>query len=738
MSSKILCKNVPTYFFIITYRLLNLQKFREIGGIFNDQKNNNMKIKHLVIMSAIVATLASCSESNPFLRDYTTYRQTPPFAEVKVEHFKPAFLEGIKQQEAEIEAIVNNPEEPTFENTVEALEKSGEILGKVMAVFSVYTNSEMTDELMAVEAELMPILSEHYSNISLNEKYFARVKALYDNRQNLGLNGEQMRMLEESYEGFVNSGATLQGADRDKCRELSARLSQLTMTFGQNALKATNAYNKHITDIKELEGMPQGELDKAASKAKKEGLDGWVFDLSTPSYLGVLTYCKNRELRKEMYLANNSRAVGGEFDNTSVIKDIVNTRLEMAKLFGYKNYAEYSLKDKMAKNSENVYKMLDQLREAYFEPNVKEHKAVQDYINRTEAEPFVLAPWDWSYYSNKLQTELFDINDEILRPYFELDKVKQGVFGLANKLYGIRLEKNDQIQVWNDEVEAFEVFDKDGSFIGVLYTDFFPRDSKRAGAWMSDIVSQCNIQGQRRYPFITLTTNFSPATEDKPALLTFDEVTTFLHEFGHCLHGLLSNVSYPSLAGTNVARDFVELPSQLMENWAYEKEFLSEFAYHYQTNELIPMQLIQKIKDAGNFNVARNCCRQLSFGYLDMAYHTITEPFAADVVNFEKEAWKSTVSLPMPDGCCMSTSFTHLFSGGYAAGYYSYKWSEILALDAYDYYTERAVFDTERAASFRENILSKGNTKDPQVLYRQFRGQDASINAMLRHNGIIK
>ena len=697
-----------------------------------------MKIKHLLIMSSIIATLASCGESNPFLREYTTYRETPPFEEVKTEHFKPAFLEGFKQQNAEIEAIVNNPEAPTFENTIVAFEETGEILSKVSAVFYTYTNSEMTDELMAVEGELMPLISEHYSNITLNEKLFARVKAVYEQRNELGLNAEQLRLVEESYDSFLNSGATLQGEEREKYRELRAKLSQLTMTFGQNALKATNAFSKHVTKIEDLAGMPEGELAKAAAKAQKKGLEGWVFDLSAPSYSGVLTYCDNRALREEMYRAYNLRAVGGEFDNTSVIKEIVNTRLALANLFGYKDYASYSLKDKMAKNSENVYNMLDQLREAYFGVNVKEHEAIQQFINKNEAKPFKLEAWDWSYYSNKLQTELFDINDEILRPYFELEKVKAGVFGLANKLYGIRFEKCDKIQVWNDEVDAYEVFDEKGNFIAIVYTDFFPRDSKRAGAWMNDIKPQSNINGKREYPFITLTMNFSPATADKPALLTFDEVTTFLHEFGHGLHGLLSDVTYPSLAGTSVARDFVELPSQIMENWAFEKEFLSEFAFHYESNELIPMELVQKIVDAGNFNVARNCCRQLSFGYLDMAYHTITEPFNADVVAFEKEAWKTTVSLPSPEGCCMSTAFTHLFSGGYAAGYYSYKWSEILALDAYDYYTERAIFDTERAASFRENVLSKGNTKDPQELYRQFRGQDASIDAMLRHNGIIK
>ena len=694
------------------------------------------KIKPILLMSILVAGLTACSEKNPLLENYQTWRDTPPFAEVKTCHLVPAYEEAIRRHDQEIQAIVAQTEAPDFANTNEALELSGKLISRIDAVFGTLTNNEMDDELMAAEEKITLMLSEHFNAITLNEGLFDRVRQVYEKRHDLGLNAEQLRLTEETYEDFLERGATLQGADREKYRSLSTRLDNLTMTFGQNSLKATHAFSRVFTDKEELSGLPDDEMAIAAEKARKQGKEGWLFDLTAPSYGAIMKYADRRDLRQQFYMAYNQRAVGGEFDNLQVIKDIVNTRMEIGQLMGYPDYASYALRRKMAGKVENVYQMLDQLRAAYRPVAVKEHQAIQEFINQTEPKPFKLEPWDWSYYSNKLKTKLFDLNDEMLKPYFELEHVKKGVFGLATRLYGITFVKNPDIQVWNKDVDAYEVFDENGDFMAVIYTDFFPRESKRSGAWMNDIKAQSNVNGQREYPFVTLSMNFTLPTADKPSLLTFDEVTTFLHEFGHGLHGMLSNVTYASLAGTNVDRDFVEMPSQIMENWAYEKEFLDSVAIHYQTGEPIPMELIGKVRDAGNFNVGRDCCRQLSFGYLDMAYHTIHEPLQGDVAAFEREAWKSVDLLPMPVSCCMSPTFTHLFSGGYAAGYYCYKWSEILAFDAYDHYTEHAVFDRERAASFRENILSKGNTKPAAELYEAYRGQPATIDAMLRHNGI--
>lgn len=694
------------------------------------------KIKPILLMSILVAGLTACSEKNPLLENYQTWRDTPPFAEVKTCHLVPAYEEAIRRHDQEIQAIVAQTEAPDFANTIEALELSGKLISRIDAVFGTLTNNEMDDELMAAEEKITLMLSEHFNAITLNEGLFDRVRQVYEKRHDLGLNAEQLRLTEETYEDFLERGATLQGADREKYRSLSTRLDNLTMTFGQNSLKATHAFSRVFTDKEELSGLPDDEMAIAAEKARKQGKEGWLFDLTAPSYGAIMKYADRRDVREQFYMAYNQRAVGGEFDNLQVIKDIVNTRMEIGQLMGYPDYASYALRRKMAGKVENVYQMLDQLRAAYRPVAEKEHQAIQEFINQTEPKPFKLEPWDWSYYSNKLKTKLFDLNDEMLKPYFELEHVKKGVFGLATRLYGITFVKNPDIQVWNKDVDAYEVFDENGDFMAVIYTDFFPRESKRSGAWMNDIKAQSNVNGQREYPFVTLSMNFTLPTADKPSLLTFDEVTTFLHEFGHGLHGMLSNVTYASLAGTNVDRDFVEMPSQIMENWAYEKEFLDSVAIHYQTGEPIPMELIGKVRDAGNFNVGRDCCRQLSFGYLDMAYHTIHEPLQGDVAAFEREAWKSVDLLPMPVSCCMSPTFTHLFSGGYAAGYYCYKWSEILAFDAYDHYTEHAVFDRERAASFRENILSKGNTKPAAELYEAYRGQPATIDAMLRHNGI--
>lgn len=686
-------------------------------------------------MSALIAS-TTIQAANPLISNKKTYKQTLPFAEVKAEHLVPAMEAAIKAHDAEISKIVDNPAAPTFANTIEAYEASGQMLERVYAVYAILRSNMADDNFMKAATVITPMVSKHFNNISLNEELFKRVKVIYDQRGKLNLTTEQNKLLEEIYLDFLDNGATLEGKDREEYRRLSDRLSTLTLTFGQNCLKATSAYQKHITDVELLKGLPQDVLDAAHEKAAAKGLEGWIFDLSAPSYRNLLKYADNRELRHEIYVAYMQRAVGGEYDNLPIVKEIVNSRLALANLLGYPDYASYKLKRKMAKNNETVYKLVNDLKEAYYPVAKQEAAAVQGFALGLEHQNFQIEPWDWSYYSNKLKDMQYDLNDEMLRPYFELENVRKGVFGLAHTLYGLNFKENKKIQVWHKDVTAYEVFDRDGEYIGLLYTDFFPRPEKKAGAWMNDVKPQSCRNGKMERPFITLNTNFTPPTADKPSLLTYDELCTFLHEFGHCLHGLLSNVTYGALAGTNVAQDFVELPSQIMEFWASEKEFLDQFAVHYQTGEKIPMELIQKVKDANNFNVAYACVRQLGFDYLDMAYHTITEPFEGDVRDFEHQAMAPVALLPDYNDLCMSTAFTHLFNGGYAAGYYGYKWAEVLAADAFCHYTENAVFDLERAESFRSNILSKGGTEDAQELYRRFRGQDAGIESLLKVNGI--
>lgn len=682
-----------------------------------------------------VVTLSS-QAANPLMSKFKTLHQTAPFEDVRIEHFLPAFEKGFQLENAEIAKITSNKAAPTFANTIEALEHCGEMLNRTASVFSTLLNNESNDQLMELSQKITAMYSEHSNNIVLNEALFQRIEAVYKQRESLNLTIEQKQLLENTFQSFLRSGATLKGQDREKYRELSTKLSQLTLNFGQNTLKSTNAFTKHFTDQAQLKGLPENALAIAAEKAKAKGLEGWIFDLTAPSYSAIQKYADDRALRQEFYIAYMQRATQGEYNNQPIIKEIVNTRLEIARLLGYNDYASYALERKMAKNSAGVYQLLDQLRDAYLPVAKQEVAEVQGFAIAYENNYQSLQAWDWSYYSNKLKDMKYKLNDEMLRPYFELENVKKGVFGLATNLYGLTFKKNDKIQVWHKDVDAYEVFDQDGSFLAVLYTDFFPRSGKSQGAWMSDIRSQQKINGKDQRPHITLTMNFTPATAEKPSLLTFSELTTFLHEFGHGIHGMLSDVNYASLSCTNVFRDFVELPSQIMENWACEKEFLDGFAVHYQTGEKIPMELIEKIKAADNFNAGYLCVRQLSFGYMDMAWHTLTQAFDGSAIDFENQASKCVQVLPVYPDCCMSASFGHLFSGGYAAGYYGYKWAEVLDADAYEYYTEKAVFDKERAASFRENILSKGGTEDPMVLYVRFRHQEPSIDALLRRNGI--
>jgi len=696
-----------------------------------------MKLIRLFLMT-ILLTSMDAEALNPFFTTYKTPHQTLPFDKVKLEHYLPAFEKAFALHDKEISKITSNTALPTFENTILALEYSGKMLKDVSAVFYTMTGSENTNELMALASKVATLQTEHSNRINLDEKLFARVKVLFDQKDSFTWSSDQKKLLEDTYEDFVESGAALKGADRDTYRNLSVKLSSLEENFHQNSLQATNQYEKFISDKSLLSGLPEDVLSAAQSKAKAKGKEGWIFDLSAPSYVSFMKYADNRDLRQEIYRAYLTRSTSGSFDNKSVLIEIVNIRRQIAVLLGKTSYAQFALRRRMAEKPEAVYSLLDKLSEAYLPVAKSEVAAVQGFAIGKEGKNIKIEPWDWSYYSEKLKSAQYDINDEILRPYFKLENVQNGVFGLATKLYGITFKKNPEISTWNKEVEAWDLFDKDGSFLAVLYTDFHPRTGKRAGAWMNDINPQYRLKGKDFRPHVSITMNFTRATEDKPSLLTYDEVTTFLHEFGHALHGIFSEVNYRSQAGTNVYRDFVELPSQVMENWASEKEFLDGFAVHYKTGEKIPFELVQKIKAAENFNVAYLCMRQLSFGYLDMAWHGLTSDFSGDIYGFERESWAKAIVLPQPSDCLMSTTFDHIFAGGYSAGYYSYKWAEVLDADAYAWFTRNKIFDTETAESFRKNILSKGGTEAPMELYKRFRGQEPTIDALLKRTGIVK
>lgn len=683
--------------------------------------------------------MSTLAAQNPFFSKYNTLHETAPFEKIKLEHYEPAFTEGMKRHLAEIDAITNNPETPTFENTVATLESTGSFLARVAGVFYNLNGAETNDEMQALAQKIIPQLTLHGNSINLNEKLFTRVKAVYNQKEKLTLTPEQEMLLNDTYQNFIRSGANLKGEAKEKYKELTTKLSTLSLQFSEKNLKESNDYKLVITDKSQLAGLPESAIEAASHTAKEKGVEGWVFTLDAPSYSPFLKYADNRELRKTLYMAYNTKCThNNEYNTEEIVRQIANTRMEIAQLLGYNNYAEYSLKRSMAGNSEEVYGLLNKLLDAYTPHAKKEVEEVQALARLSQGADFEVMPWDWSYYSNKLMEKAFNFNEEILRPYFELEKVKEGVFGLATRLYGITFRKNTQISVYHEDVDAYEVFDKDGSFLAVLYTDFHPRAGKRAGAWMSTFKDQWIDEktGENSRPHVTLVMNFTKPTADKPALLTFYELETFLHEFGHGLHGIFANTVYENLSGTSVYRDFVELPSQLMENFAIETEFLNTFAKHYQTGEAIPADLIQRIKDTSNFNVATLCLRQLSFGLLDMAWYTRSTPFSGDVKAYEREAWAKAQYLPMLDGTCMSTQFSHIFAGGYSAGYYSYKWSEVLDADAFALFQKKGIFNQDVAQSFRDNILSKGGTINPMMLYKRFRGQEPTIDALLIRNGI--
>ncbi len=693
-----------------------------------------MKRLSILIITGIL-TMTTIARNNPFLRDYKTPFGTIPFYEISNDDYLSAFREGMKLHDEEIDKIAGNTQAPTFENTIVALERSGQLLSKVQYCFYNLLHAETNDSLDQIAEEISPEETQHGNKIFLNEKLFARVKAVYDQKDQLSSIPEDSMLLEKTYDAFVNSGATLNDSDKKKYQEYTEALNLAELKFGQNVLKETNKYMLVVDDEAKLTGLPSDVLEAAASLAKKKEKAGWAFNLTYPSYVPFMKYADNRDLRKELYMAYNTKATDGENSNKEVIKQIVDLRLKIAQLLGYKDYTSYALRRRMAENEANVKKLLDQLLEAYKPKAEVEYKEVQAYANSKGAD-FTVMPWDWSYYSEKLKEEKYSVNDKQLKPYFELENVKKGVFGLATKLYGLTFKKNTDIQVYHPEVEAFEVYDEDDKFVAILYTDFHPRDGKKNGAWMTEYKPQWKENGEDSRPHISLVMNFSRATASQPALLTYDELTTFLHEFGHSLHGMLAEGKYTSLSGTNVYRDFVELPSQLMENWASEKEFLDGFAVNYKTGEKIPAELIAKIKASENFNVGYQCLRQLSFGYLDMAWHTRTTEFDGDVIQYERNAWKSTQILPLVDGTCMSVQFNHIFAGGYAAGYYSYKWAEVLDADAFSVFKKNGIFDKKTAKSFRDNVLSKGGSEHPMVLYKRFRGQEPTIDALLIRNGV--
>ncbi|MBO7724710.1 MAG: M3 family metallopeptidase [Paludibacteraceae bacterium] len=674
---------------------------------------------------------------NPFFnyKNWGTPYGTYPFDEIENEHYLPAFEEGIKQGLLEIDEIVNNTDSPTFENTIEPYVTSGKLLSVVANCFFNLASAETNDELQKIELVITPKLSEYSSSISLNEKLFARIKAVYLQRNNLSLSGEQLRMLEDIYDDFANGAVNLSAEKKPIYRELKAKLSNLSLTYEQNVLKATNAWTKLLTEESLLVGVSEDVKKMLASNAEKKGLKGWLLDLKPTTYIPVMQYCENRDIRRELYMAYNTRCIGGEFDNINLIKEIVNTRLAIVQLFDKMCYAEKSLRKTMAKTTENVYNLLDQLRDAYVPVAREEYEELQQFAEKKGFSE-TLQAWDWSFYSEKLKQEKYAISEDDLRPYFELENVKKGVFDLANHLYGLTFVKNKDIQVYHEEVDAYEVFDSEGKFLAVYYSDFHPREGKRGGAWMSDFKPQYRENGKDSRPHVVNVMNFTRAIDDKPALLTYSEVETFLHEFGHALHGMLSRCQYEVVSGTNVSRDFVELPSQFMENFLSEKEFLDTFAKHYETQEPISQDLIDKIRQSQNYHAAYACARQLSFGYLDMAWHTLQQPFEGDVIEFGNAAMEQVKVLPVVPNTQMQTAFTHIFSGGYAAGYYSYKWSEVLDADAFSLFKQNGIYDKKTADAFRVNILEKGNSEDLSVSYKKFRGKEPSIEALMERDGI--
>jgi len=667
-------------------------------------------------------------------RNFQTLHGTVPFSRIRLEDYEPAILEAMKQEDEAVAAIINNPEAPTFQNTIAP--RTGELLERITSLFFNLVSANTSDEMDELAQTLSPMLTEHYSRIMHNAELFQRVKRVWENPGEL--TDEQRKLLGDTYDAFVRSGALLGEEDKEKFAAIETELGRLGLQFSQNELKQTNDYELHITNPDDLAGLPDTAREAAALAAKEKGREGWLFTLHAPSYGPFLTFAENRELRRQMYMAKNTLCCKGDaYDNREIVRKIVNLRLELAKLLGFSCFADYALKERMAKNTCRVNDLIEKLYAAYMPVEKAELGELDRLARETEGRDFTLMPWDWSYYSHKEQLRKHNIDSEMLRPYFQLQKVKDGIFGLATKLYGITFRLQPDIEVYHPDVEAYEVFDADGSFLAVLYADFFPRANKQSGAWMTDFSEQyIDEAGTDHRPHVSIVMNLTKPTAERPSLLTLSEVETFLHEFGHALHSIFSRVHYKSLSGTNVLRDFVELPSQLMENFAVEPEFLHTFANHFETGEALPDELIERIRQSRNFHCGYACIRQLSFCMLDMAYHTLTHPLTDDIMDFENKAWSRTQLLPVVPGTNMSVQFSHIMSGGYAAGYYSYKWAEVLDADAFSLFLEKGIFDRETAERFRREILQQGATCDPMRLYVNFRGKEPDIQALLKRNGI--
>ncbi len=678
---------------------------------------------------------------NPFFEDYGTPHNAVPFDKIKISDFEEAFMEGIRRDKESLDKIINNPDKPTFDNTIIFNDESKpdhyyDLLDRVCNVFYNLHSAETCDELDALAEKMQPILTQHANDMRLNEKMFERIKAVHLHHRRL--TGEEKRLLDSCYDGLVRSGALLDEAGKAKLRQLTEEIGMLTLQFQQNMLKENKAFTLHITDEKDLSGLPDTAREAAAQAAKETGKDGWIFTLDFPSYGPFMSHADNRELRRQMYMAKNTICTKDNSENNlEICKRIVNLRREVAQLLGFKTYADYILKHRMASNTRNVYKLLDQLIDAYKPTAEKEREEVKKLAAKMEGKNFKMEAWDSAYYSHKLQLKKYNIDAEMLRPYLELSKVIDGVFGLATRLYGITFRENKDIPVYHPDVKAYEVFDKDGEYLALFYADFHPRKGKQSGAWMTEFQGQwITRKGENVRPHVSLVMNLTKPTADKPALLTLGEVETFLHEFGHALHGMFANTRFESLSGTNVWWDFVELPSQFMENFAVEQEFLRTFAFHYQTGEPMPEELINRIKKSRNFGAATACLRQVSFGLLDMAYYTKRDAFDENIMEFEKKAWKKAILGKQRTDTCMTVQFGHIMAGGYAAGYYSYKWAEVLDADAFSIFKKEGIFNQTTAQRFRDCILSKGGTEHPMTLYKRFRGGEPTVEALLKRDGI--
>jgi len=676
---------------------------------------------------------------NPFLEPYGTLHDTVPFDRIRLEDYEEAFMEGIRRDNEYLEKTINNPEKPTFDNTILNPFDEGDgyydLLDRVSTVFFNLLSAETNDDMDALAQKMQPILTKHANDMRLNPQLFERIRKVHLHHRRL--TPEEQMLLNNCYEGFVRSGALLDEEGKARLRQLTEEASMLSLQFSQNLLKENKAYTLHITDEAQLDGLPDTAREAARQTAKEQDKEGWVFTLDMPSYSPFMTYSTQRELRKQMYMARNTVCTHDNSENNiAICKRLINLRREIAQLLGYKTYADYVLKRRMATNVRHVYRLLDDLVDAYKPTAVKEQEELKKMFKKDNSQ-LKMQPWDAGFYTHKLQMKKYNLDAEMLRPYFELSKVIDGVFGLANRLYGITFKENKDIPVYHPDVKAYEVFDKDGSYLAVFYADFHPRKGKQGGAWMTEYQGQwITKKGENVRPHVSVVMNLTKPTDEKPALLTLGEVETFLHEFGHSLHGMFANTRFESLSGTNVWWDFVELPSQFMENFAVEKDFLRTFAFHYETGEPLPDELIRRIVKSRNFMAATACLRQVSFGLLDMAYYTQREEFTADIPTFEKRAWKKAILGEQLKDTCMTVQFSHIMAGGYAAGYYSYKWAEVLDADAFSVFKRHGIFDRKTAQSFRDNILSKGGTEHPMTLYKRFRGGEPTIDALLKRNGI--